>query len=374
MKIEKINDIEFFNRESETTRITNILKFKPRLITFIYGPINSGKTSLIENFIEKPNEDHIIFYINLRGKFISDYRDFIKVLFTIEEKGILNKIKNIFKKNLKSLGAAGEKTFYKAKGIPVDASLLETFFKEKAHEDVFNYLEEYFKTLTKHKTPILIIDELQVIGDLKINDYLIYKLFNFFIRLTKELHLCHVFALSSDSLFIEKVYSEAMLQERCNYLLIDEFDKKTTYKFLEKYNFTNEEKELTWQYFRGKPTHLATAILAKIGGERIEETVLTTVRIRKGEIRTALNRVEQLSAEVSIEDKIYQVDYSALIDTLNKFLEKDLINASEIDEITKTHLVKKNILFVDPVLDIIKPQSKIDLIAIREVLKEIKVE
>ena len=27
-----------------------------------------------------------------------------------------------------------------------------------------------------------------------------------FIRLTKELHLCHVFAVSSDSLFIENVY------------------------------------------------------------------------------------------------------------------------------------------------------------------------
>ncbi len=75
---------------------------------------------------------------------------------------------------------------------------------------------------------------LQVIDDLKIDDYLVYELFNRFVRLTKELHTCHVFAVTSDSLFIEKIYREAMLYGKCRYLLIDDFDYETTAKFLKK--------------------------------------------------------------------------------------------------------------------------------------------
>ena len=141
--------------------------------------------------------------------------------------------------------------------------MLETFFKKEAHKDVFNFLEEYFKTISQEKTPVLIIDELQAIGDLKIDEYLIYKLFNFFVRLTKELHLCHVFALSSDSLFIEKVHSDAMLQGRCQYLLVDDFDKETVKRFLKKYKFSVEEQESALNYAGGKPSHLVDLIEAK---------------------------------------------------------------------------------------------------------------
>ncbi|RLG29975.1 hypothetical protein DRO03_05785 [Methanosarcinales archaeon] len=35
--------IEFHNREKETKEIMAILDSEPSLITFVYGPINSGK-------------------------------------------------------------------------------------------------------------------------------------------------------------------------------------------------------------------------------------------------------------------------------------------------------------------------------------------
>ncbi len=41
---------------------------------------------------------------------------------------------------------------------------------------------------------------------------------------------------------------------------------------------------------------------------------------------------------------------------------------NEVDEISKTFLVKKNILFVDPLRKLIAPQSKLNLLAIREVI------
>ena len=82
---------------------------------------------------------------------------------------------------------------------------------------------------------------------------MIYELFNLFVRLTKELHSCHVFAITSDSLFIEKVFNEAMLHGRCRYLLVDDFDYETTVKFLKKYWFNEDEIQLVWEYFGVNP-------------------------------------------------------------------------------------------------------------------------
>ena len=77
--------IEFFDREEEAGEIISILESEPRLINFIYGPINSGKTTLTSNLIESLPPEYVIFYVNLRGKFISDYEDFIRAMFRIEK-------------------------------------------------------------------------------------------------------------------------------------------------------------------------------------------------------------------------------------------------------------------------------------------------
>ncbi|WP_456418890.1 ATP-binding protein, partial [Methanocaldococcus infernus] len=39
--------MKFFNREKEIREILSILEFEPNFIYFIYGPLNSGKTALI---------------------------------------------------------------------------------------------------------------------------------------------------------------------------------------------------------------------------------------------------------------------------------------------------------------------------------------
>ncbi|MFQ6062053.1 MAG: hypothetical protein ACE5J9_02625 [Methanosarcinales archaeon] len=65
----------------------------------------------------------------------------------------------------------------------------------------------------------------------------------------------------------------------------------------------------------------------------------------------------------------YAVRYEGLIDALKYFVERDEIDMNEVDEISKAFLVKKNVLFVDLLKKIIKPQSKLDLLAIREIIK-----
>ncbi|RZN14692.1 MAG: hypothetical protein EF812_04820 [Methanosarcinales archaeon] len=50
--------MEFHNREREKKEIIDILNSEPSLITFVYGPINSGKTTLINHLIgQLPDEN-----------------------------------------------------------------------------------------------------------------------------------------------------------------------------------------------------------------------------------------------------------------------------------------------------------------------------
>ncbi len=80
--------IEFYNREKEIEEIMRILNSRPDLITFIYGPINSGKTELIQYLIDRLPDDFVVFYVNLRERMIRDFNDFIEALFEIEKRRV----------------------------------------------------------------------------------------------------------------------------------------------------------------------------------------------------------------------------------------------------------------------------------------------
>ncbi len=187
--------------------------------------------------------------------------------------------------------------------------------------------------------------------------------------MTKETHLAHVFAITSDSLFIERIYNEAMLHGRCRYLLIDDFDYSTTKEFLEKYGFSQEEIELTWKYFGGKPVYLVEAIKNK---DRLKEFCEEQLRLRIVEIKSLLKELRELGHTIKIRNKEYEVDYNKIITALSLFKDRDSIPIDALDEITKRYLIRANILFSNPLKGIIKPQSQLDLLAVRSILKDIK--
>ncbi|MHC1575087.1 MAG: ATP-binding protein [Candidatus Methanogasteraceae archaeon] len=357
-----MRDIEFHNREREMKEIRSILDSRPTLITFIYGPINSGKTELITHTIEELPEEYVVFYINLRTKFLSSYDDFIESLFEMEmeSEGALKKGKETLTELVSSIT--------KVAGIPITKEFLDYVFKDNKPKNAFSYIIKLFlEVRATGKQPILILDELQKIGAVHVNGSLIYELFNFFIDLTKEKHLAHVFVATSDSLFMESVYSEAMLQGRCRYLLVNDFDEATTAAFLEGYGFTDDEARIAWDYCGGKPVYL----IELVNCENREEKAGQLLALRTGEIKTTLKRVKELGSEIRIEDRSYAVDYAGLVDTLKRFVERDGIDMGEVDEISTTFLVKKNILFVDPLTMMMKPQSELNLLAIREVMKDV---
>ena len=335
-------DIEFHNREKEIEEIKKILNRRPNMIVFVYGPINSGKTELFQYLIERLPNDFVTFYVNLRERMIGSYDDFVEALFEIPEGG-----KKIVLKELIT-----EVT--KFAGIPISKNLLEIIFKEDRPKNAFRYVVKVTKDIKERgKSPILIIDELQKIRDVKIDDYLIYELFNLFVRLTKELHCCHVFAITSDSLFIEKIFNEAMLQGRCRYLLIDDFDYQTTASFLRKHDFSGDEIRLTWEYFGGKPAYLVEVIGEK---HRLKKFCEMSLRLRKRQIKDVL---------YSLDDRFRE----SILEQLSTFEDEEIMPYDRLTE-EIVWCVKHNILFVDPMNEIIKPQSRLDLLAIRKILKE----
>jgi len=245
MKTNNIQRIEFFDREREKEEILHILGTEPNFINFIYGPINSGKTALITNLIENLPKNYVVIYINLRERAIPSYDDFLEAIFDVKYEGILTKIMRFLGRQ-KDTADEIISELGKMHRIPIPKGIFTRIFKEEKPKNAFIYILNLIKDIKKKgKNPVFIIDELQKIRDVKTDGYLIYDVFNFFVRLTKELHLCHVFALSSDSLFIEKVYHEAILKERCQYVLVDEFDEETTLKFLKKYKVGRMNR--TWR-------------------------------------------------------------------------------------------------------------------------------
>ncbi len=197
------------------------------------------------------------------------------------------------------------------------------------------------------------------------NGSLIYELFNFFIDLTKELHLAHVFAMTSDSLFIEQIYSEAMLEDRCRYLLVDDFDEETTIAFLEANGFSDEEKELVWHHCGGKPICLVELVNAQ---ER-EKKVIGMLTLRTGEIRQRIKVLKIVNKKILFEGEEVELKYEDVIKVLNGFSDEESY-AYEMITPEIIYLVKENILFVDSVRGIIKPQSRLNLLAIRKVMKD----
>jgi len=349
-----MRSIEFHDRERETKEIRAILDRRPTLITFIYGPINSGKTEFINHVTSELPDDYVVFYINLRTKFLASYDEFIESLFEMEMEtaGALKKGKETLAELVSSVT--------KVAGIPINKEFLDYVFKDNKPKNAFSYIIKLFEEVrATGKQPVLILDELQKIGDVKVNGSLIYELFNFFIDLTKEKHLAHVFVATSDSLFMESVYSEAMLEGRCRYLLVDDFDYEATAAFLEKYGFTADETAVAWEYCGGKPICLVELVNAKLDEKDIEGESKKLLKIRTSQMLSIFDEISLGKIKYSEKD---------IIKEFKNFEQEEMLQYDRITE-EKIFLVGRNVFFIDPTQRTIKPQSRLNLLALREVLR-----
>jgi AAA+ ATPase superfamily predicted ATPase len=132
--------------------------------------------------------------------------------------------------------------------------------------------EEIEKEKRKRKIPILIIDEIQKLRDVYIENgngerELLKEFLNFCIRLTKETHLCHVVILTSNTVFIERIYNDARMKETSDFKKIDHLQKQTVEEWLKQEGLNEEEINLIWEYLGGNiPRILKTLGYYKKGG------------------------------------------------------------------------------------------------------------
>jgi len=354
--------MKFFNREKEINKILSILEGEPNLIYFIYGSINSGKTSLIKHIIEnRLSDDYKVFYINFRTYLISEKREFIEAIFTTKKDDFFEKIKD--KSEVLNLITKGAKILT---GIPIPEVEFDKLFEEKIN-DAFQYLNSLLLEVKKSgKKPILIFDELQMIKDVVLNGqkYLLKELFQFLVSLTKEQHLCHVFCLSSDSLFIEYVYSTGELEGRAKYILVDDFDKETALKFMDflskeilNKKLSDNEKELIYSYVGGKPAYIET-VIDSLRYESLEDILNSMLRDEMQKLKYFLEDVKEENEEL----------YNKIVNALKLFKENYEIEDMKIPKKIREFLVKRNILFLNPQKGTLKPQSFLIWNAIKKLL------
>ena len=238
----------FYNREKDIERLKAILSGEPNLVHFIYGPINSGKTALLNKVFDELPENYRVFYVNFRARDVESVEALMKVLFRVREgsKRLSQFLKDILKEGSKIIERIG--------GIPIPEEIFNLLFvKKEKVEDIFAFLEEYFREVVeKGIIPILALDEIQTIKDVinATGKPILGRLFNFLVRLTKETHLCHALCATSDCLFIEDIYSSARLEGRSDYVLVDDMGKEEAFRMYEYFGF--RDRETIWDYIGGK--------------------------------------------------------------------------------------------------------------------------
>ncbi len=349
----------FINRQYELDFLRAFIQDTPNRLLFMYGPKSSGKTTLLFKFLEEieNNPKYNIMFFNLRKMLIVNYSDFIRVFFTVAE----------------NLPASESKTRYEY-DLKVFKLSYESIEKiEKKEYDPFIVMEaELIKMRNKGIVPIIIIDELQALSDIYFNGQreLLKELFNFFVAMTKESHLCHVIISSSDGYFIERIYSDSKLHKTSEFLEIDYISREDVFNWLNNlekesgitaFNLTQEQIELVWHYFGGSVWEisnlLSNLILTENNNLVSNEDILSfsKAKIKAFAIRFLDYRCLHYDKDLflAFNDVLKKKDSVLTSDmmSINPMFEKGLL----IDELG--NLVQKNLFSYNPVTGEYKPQG-----------------
>jgi AAA+ ATPase superfamily predicted ATPase len=232
--VDREEDIEFF---------VDWFNEVPQRILFVYGPKSSGKTTVIsyvvDNYLLKDEETFWVKYFNLRETLISSYENFLDTFFVEEEKGESEKVGKI--------------------GINVFGFKAELYQKVKRKQlNLFKvFLEELLKISEGlGKRCVIIVDEIQKLRDVYMENgngdrELLKEFLNFCVSLTKERHLSHVVILTSNTVFIERLYNDAKMKLTGEFKKIEHLKREQVEEWLREEGLRKEEIELVWEYLGG---------------------------------------------------------------------------------------------------------------------------
>ncbi len=352
----------FIGRQNEMGILNRWINGQPQNMLFMYGPKSSGKTTLLYKFVKEnlQNKGYDIKYVNLREILITNYKDFIQTFFKTNQSD-KEDVKETRQYNL---------GFFKL-------NIEEYKGLESKQIDPFKLLKVKFQGLnSKNIRPVIIIDELQALEYIYMNGQreLLKELFNFFVAMTKESHLCHVILASSDGYFIDKIYNDSKLRKTSEFLSVDYLDRDHTYYWLRNidkesqvtgYVLSEIQIDTIWDKLGGSPWEISVLLNAlmsaakdnKVKDKDFEEIIEKTM-VEQRSIFALYSEFykekEELLKEINrhIKNKGYFVgrDLEGLIE--NGFYNRDSLKEEVIN------LIRNNFLALDPVKAIYTLQGR----------------
>lgn len=342
----------FINRETELMDLRTFIDKEPSEILFIHGPKSSGKTTLLYKFIgEVEKEQKLdVKFLNLREictEFTEDfnYKDFLNMLFNVNDKG--------------------EKKGKLETGINVGFFKINSEIEKKIQQgrvDPFKVMKkEFIRLKEKRIKPLLIIDELQALDKIYMNNgrdrQLIIQLFNFFVAMTKESHLAHIIVASSDSYFINTIYTDSRLKKCSEFYKVDYLEKRDVMEWLlnlEKYSkirdytLCREDAEKIWDVVGGSMWEIQI-LLSQLFKHPIDDIL---ARYKK----KIMGMVAYYIGAGHKKEKTLKIFLNKETATIKDFIDAG-IEADEVEELLRD-LVRNNILYFDPTEAIYYPQGK----------------
>jgi len=337
--------VAFINRKPALSFLKEYIDEEPESILFLHGPKSSGKTTLLYRFLENIEKEQKldVKFLNLRQKWIGNYKDFIRIFFGVDHSKSKEDIKekreysifNFFKLSVEVL-----------KGM------------ESGELDPFEIMKlEFVKLRKKGIKPVVIIDELQALDEIYMNGgkdrLLIIELFNFFVAMTKESHLAHIIISSSDGYFINRVFTDSRLKKTSDFYKVDYLDKADVmewllnlekYSGIKDYSLTEEDVEKIWDVVGGSMWEIQS-ILSRLFENPLEEVL-------------GLYKQKMLGL---ITDYIVTKGRKKREKVLRVFVKTDRLMKKDIhenDEEILQHMVRNNILYFDPTEAVYYPQGR----------------
>ena len=360
----------FYDREQEQKDLGAILSSRPNLVHFVYGPINSGKTTLLVRVLESLPSHILPFYINFRGRDLSSTGEFLNCLFKVDKKTPLDGAREYFRELTKD----GIDALSRVSGIPIPKRIFDPIFKEKDKgDDAFEYLEEFFGELVEGgRTPVFVLDELQMIKEAAnaAGRPLLDKLFNFLVRMTKETHYCHCLAATSDSLFIEEVHGNARLEGRARHFLVDDLDRDRAIKVYDSFGF--KAKDLVWSYIGGKFGDMAR-LNAEIDLGRSESEALEQMLMEQaGRLEGLFDLYPYIPPKVVVQGNEITLQPERVVEALSMAADEGEVATGKLDEAVARYLIERNILFFEPLKRTVRAQSQLILRGIEKALPNLR--
>jgi len=177
------------------------------------------------------------------------------------------------------------------------------------------------------------------------------------VAMTKESHLAHILAASSDSYFIKTIYTDSRLKKCSEFFKVDYLGKEDVmewlsnlekYSRIKDYTMTGDDAEKIWDTVGGSMWEIQY-LLTQLFKHPLNEVLALYKKKMKGVI------AHYCQFDMN-KKRILQVVNEKGTSSDTDF-EKLPINASELKEILRD-MVRNNIIYFDPLEAIYYPQGK----------------